>query len=517
MPLVGPDEPRYAEVAREMFMRGDWISPTLGGYNWFEKPALLYWMMMGSYRLFGFTEFAARLGPALSGLLTIFFIYWLGRRVEQSSDVEERSDALGLWSGIAFASSLGAIVFSRGASFDIVLTMTVTLALVCFFISEIETSGKRRRLYLIIFYLAVGLALLAKGLVGIVIPAIVIGLYYLLRREWPGKNLLLSVLWGAPLAIAFASVWYAPVIARHGWTFIDQFFIQHHFERYVSNKFHHPQPFYFYLPVMFLLTLPWTAFVVAGIGQVRHFDWRTSDVKSRMNLFALAWLIAPILFFSFSGSKLPAYVLPALPGGALLAGLRLSRFVRGKTGNLEIKLAGSVLLGLAIAGIVFAGRSVEITISCTIVVTAPLLIVGALTFFLKPRAFRVEIIVSAIFISSALALNCAVGLVARHESVRDLLRLAAERGYDSVPIFFMLSNDRTAEFYAAGRLIYKTDAEALRFDDAKGVADAARERGGIALVIISTELEGKLTNYSGIEAEVIGRNGAQTLAVIHVR
>src|SRR5918912_743293 len=84
LPLVGPDEPRYAEVAREMHVRGDLVTPTLGGHTWFEKPALLYWMMMGSYRLFGVSEWAARLGPALSGLLTLLLIFWLGRRIERA-------------------------------------------------------------------------------------------------------------------------------------------------------------------------------------------------------------------------------------------------------------------------------------------------------------------------------------------------------------------------------------------------------------------------------------------------
>jgi len=516
-PLVGPDEPRYAEVAREMYLRGDMITPTLGGYVWFEKPALLYWMMMGSYKLFGFTEFAARLGPALCGLLTIFFIYWLGSRIDRTRDEEKGIGGLGLWSGVAFASSVGAIVFSHGASFDIPLTMTVTLALVCFYTSEIEASEKRRRHFLAIFYFAIGLSLLAKGLVGIVIPACVIGLYYLLRREWPGKNLLLSALWGVPLALAVASIWYAPVIARHGWPFIDQFFIQHHFERFVSNKYHHPQPFYFYLPVMTLLTLPWTAFLVAELGKARGWDWRGPDVKSKARVFALAWLFAPVLFFSFSVSKLPAYVLPALPGAALLAGVRLSSFVRAETGKLEMRLTGAILFLLTAAGLVYTFRTDEITFACALLLLTPLALAGALVFVMKNRATLVELIVSAMFISVALALACAAAPIAQRVSVRDLLRLAGARGYGSSPVFFMLSADRTAEFYAAGRLIYKPDADTLRFDDAKEIADKTRQVGGTALVIISTELEEKLTNYPALETEIIGRNGVQTLAVVHNR
>ena len=127
--LLGPDEPRYAQVAREMFMRGDPITPTLGGYTWFEKPSLLYWMMMASYGAFGTTEFAARFGPACAGLLTALMLYWLGRRIERACEEREKPRGLGRWSSLAAATSAGLIVFSRGASFDIIITMTVTLAL----------------------------------------------------------------------------------------------------------------------------------------------------------------------------------------------------------------------------------------------------------------------------------------------------------------------------------------------------------------------------------------------------
>ena len=145
IPLVGPDEPRYAQVAREMFMRGDPITPTLAGHPWFEKPALLYWMMMLSFGAFGVSEWSARLGPACAGLLSALLIYWMGRSVERASAEPKRAEGLALWSGVALASSAGLIVFSRGASFDIILTLTVTAALACFLVSEVETDEKRRR------------------------------------------------------------------------------------------------------------------------------------------------------------------------------------------------------------------------------------------------------------------------------------------------------------------------------------------------------------------------------------
>src|SRR5258708_26776331 len=143
LPLVGPDEPRYAEVAREMFGRRDLITPTLGGLPWFEKPPLLYWLMIAGYRVLGLSEYAARLGPAICGLMTAALVYWVGKTVETprltsdpipSAVEEHRPDGLGRYSTLVWLSSLGAIVFSRGASFDIVLAMTITGALACFFV-----------------------------------------------------------------------------------------------------------------------------------------------------------------------------------------------------------------------------------------------------------------------------------------------------------------------------------------------------------------------------------------------
>ena len=116
-----------AAPTREMFLRRDLITPTLGGHPWFEKPALLYWMMIGSFGVFGVSEWAARLGPMTSGLLTIAAVYWIGQRVELRSAGKKKNQAI--FAALVAASSGGLIVFSRGASFDIVVTMTITIAL----------------------------------------------------------------------------------------------------------------------------------------------------------------------------------------------------------------------------------------------------------------------------------------------------------------------------------------------------------------------------------------------------
>lgn len=436
LPLLGPDEPRYAQVAREMFLSGDLITPTLGGHTWFEKPALLYWMIVASFKVFGVSEWSARLGPALCGLLTILAAWVVGR------EVEKEYSHFGFWSVIVTASCLGLIVFSRAASFDVVITMTTTWSLACFLLHELRW----KRLLLAGFYAFVGLSLLAKGLVGIVIPFGVIGVYYLLRRSWPQRSVWLSLIWGVPLALAVSAIWYGPVIAKHGWTFIDEFFIQHHFARYVSNKYHHPQPIYFYPVIILMLALPWSAHLISALAKLRRWEWRGGDSLSVIRVFSLAWLLLPIVFFSFSGSKLPGYVLPALPAAALLVSDRLT-FAR--TRKWPLMIAGATLVAVLVV----------------------------LTFFATPYA--------------------------RRESVRDLLMLADARGYANAPVLAQRSDDRSAEFYAYDRVVYGANGEPLTFDEIS--VDEARARGAKFVVFIPVEYA---ENFRGAPAlELIGDNG----------
>ncbi|HEX7334292.1 MAG TPA: glycosyltransferase family 39 protein [Pyrinomonadaceae bacterium] len=436
LPLLGPDEPRYAQIAREMFLNRDLITPTLGGHTWFEKPALLYWLIAGSFKVFGVSEWSARFGPAICGLLTILAVWCVAREVDRG---------MGFWSLIVTASCLGLIVFSRAASFDVVVTMTTTWSLAFFLLHELPTT-KRKRLLLAGFYAFVGMSLMAKGLVGIVIPFGVVGFYYLLRRRWPQTSVLLSLLWGIPLALAVAAIWYGPVIAKHGWTFIDEFFIQHHFTRYVSNKYHHPQPIWFYPVIILMLALPWTVHLIAALARVRSWSWRGDDSLSIVRLFSLAWLLLPIIFFSFSGSKLPGYIVPAVPAAALLVSDRLTAVRNSKW-------------PLLIAG------------------TTAALVLIVLHFAAAPYANR--------------------------ESVRDLLALADARGYADAPVLAQRSDDRSAEFYAYGRVIYGANGEPVTFDEV--LVDQARAWGGKFVVFLPVEHVETFRGARGIE--VIGDNG----------
>lgn len=530
LPLVGPDEPLYSEVAREMFLRRDFVTTTLGGHTWFEKPSLLYWMMMAGYRVFGVGEHGARIGPALSGLLTGVFVYWIGITIERlrtasveslDSEAEPRRYGLAQWSTLIWFSSLGAMIFSRAASFDILITMASTGALACFLVWYVRSTaveGSAPPWLLAGFYFFIGVSLLAKGLIGIVIPFGIIGSYFLLRREMPPRRFVKSLLWGIPLALAVAAVWYGPIIHRHGWTFVNEFIVQHHFARYLTNKYHHPEPFYFYGPVLVAFSFPWTIFLASAFISARRWKWRGETSRDRLRVFALVWVVVPIIFFSLSGSKLTTYILPVLPAVALLIGDRITRFLSEQRGHLVLRVTGLLLIALGIVGGWYLARGFRGSPSIIAVAGLPVAIVG-LAALVRPQFSKALLVLIpiAMFLTSAVALKGAGPILARPESVRDLLMAASLRGYGATPVVQLHTLERTAEFYAAGRMSYGSRGEPIKLEGATQVVDAARRNGGVVLCFVPLQYEAQLTSYPSIQTEVIGDNTRAALIAVRVR
>ena len=467
IPLVGPDEPRYAQVAREMFERGDWITPTLGGFNWFEKPALLYWLEIGSYKLFGISEFAARFGSALFGLGTIAALWILGRNVETTNKEQQTTNDFANWLALIAGTTIGLIAFAHGASFDIILTFPITAAMVSYFVYE----RRGRTGWLTAFYFFIGLALLAKGLVGILFPFAIVGFYHLLLWRIPSRTLLISGTWGTILALLVAATWYLPMYMRHGYEFIDQFLIQHHFQRFTSNKYLHPQPFYFFLWVMPLMTIPWLPFFVIALWRfgkrlTRRIAARTdegSTPSESLAIFAFAWLVVPIVFFSFSGSKLPGYILPALPAAIILASGVIYDFAR------KSSTSANIIRGIA-----------ALTL--------------ALTF------------ISIIFFAPGFA---------ETDSVKPLFAVARARGFDGLPVLTMHRISHNAEFYATGPLLRDSEGRQERLTGPREVLAEMRNLGTRqALVMIPPEYIHHLTQSDLVQTEVLRSNEDWALTLV---
>ena len=515
LPLIGPDEPRYAEVAREMFLRRDWITPTLAGYLWFEKPALLYWMAIAAFKLFGVSEWSVRAAGGVCGLLTIAAVFWIGNRTERSEPIEKRR-AIGFWSALIAGTTGGLIAFSRAVSFDIVVTMTIAWALAFFFAAELEADEKLRRRFLAGFYFAIGLSLLAKGLVGFVVPLGVIGAYFTLRGKAPARYLLSSVLWGLPLSLAVAAVWYGPMFWKHGILFFDEFIIKHHFERYATNKYHHPGAVYYYLLILPLLALPWSALLVDGVLNARKAFWKGGDDHTtRLQTFALAWILLPLIFFSFSSSKLPGYILPVLPGVALLVGSRLAQLGSEIKKNWAIRATGVLGLLFAIGVLGFAWQAGKMPVRAALIIAALGAAVAMLALLLQENLQTAVLFIGAATFGIVLVVlhSVAPGL-ADAESSKRLIQVADQRGYARAPLFGLQRDDRSPEFYAAGRIIYGEDHEPVMYEGIGQVIYESHLRKETVLFLIPVSDLESLRQAESVRSDVITNNGRVAIVAV---
>ncbi len=312
--LVGADEPRYAQVAREMLARHDWITPTLGGTPWLEKPPLYYWQAMLAYSVFGVSDWAARLPSALDATLMIVAMYWFLLRFRQSAHLD---------GALIVASCAAVIAYARAASPDMPLTAALTVALLTWY-AWYQTGGK---VFLAIFYASVAIGTLAKGPVAILLVGGIITVFAIAQRDWA---FIRRSLWipGVLIFGLIALPWYLLVQLRNP-EFFRIFIWQHNFARFGTNLYHHPQPVWFYLPVILLALVPWTIFVSAAVLEAIRTWWSgrksLTPTDKDLSLFLLIWLLLPVIFFSLSRSKLPGYILPSVPAGALLLSEYLHR------------------------------------------------------------------------------------------------------------------------------------------------------------------------------------------------
>ena len=317
--LLGADEPRYAQVAREMLNRAEWVTPLLGGQPWLEKPPLYYWQAMLAYALFGVSDFSARLPSAIDATLMVMAVYLFFRRFRRGVELD---------AALIVASCAGIIGYARAASMDMALAAAFTIAMLCWW--AWRESGAR--ISLAAFYIFMALGTLAKGPVAPFLAAVVIILYAAASRQW---RFVVKTFWlpGIVLFFAIAAPWYVIAQMRNP-EFFRVFILQHNLARFSTDLYHHRAPLWYYLPVTALALVPWSVFIVMAGACVARGWWSErksseADIELQFNLFTGLWLIVPLIFFSMSQSKLPGYILPAIPGGALL----LADYLRQQLNN----------------------------------------------------------------------------------------------------------------------------------------------------------------------------------------
>lgn len=313
--LIDPDEGRYAEIPREMVASGDWLTPRLNGFKYFEKPALQYWVTATGYILFGESNSTARLWPALIGFLGALWAGYLGLRLF--------GQTAGFYAFLITGSGLLYVGIGHMLSLDMALSVFVAIGVGSLALAQSrreDPAGLRR--WMLVGWASLALAMLTKGLVALVLPAGAVLFYSVWQRDWAlWKHL--HIIKGLLLFLLLAAPWFIAVSLANP-EFAQFFFIHEHFARYTSEVHERSAPWWYFIPVFMAGVLPWTAvtlqslywpLVQAGTRPVNGFD---------AERFLLVFVIFVLVFFSLGQSKLASYILPVMPVVGVLAGRQLA-------------------------------------------------------------------------------------------------------------------------------------------------------------------------------------------------
>ena len=319
--LVPTDEGRYAEMAREMVATHDWITPRLNAIKYFEKPPLQTWMNAITFELFGLGEWQARLWTGLSALFGIALVAYTGRRVF--------NERVGFYAPVVLGSSLFWAAMGHINTLDMGLAGMMTLT-VCGLLLAQRTDANRaeQRNWMLLCWAGMALAVLSKGLIGIVLPGAVLVLYTLFSRDW-GIWRRLHLLKGLILFFVITTPWFLLVSNRNP-EFAQFFFIHEHFQRFTTKIHSRTGPWYYFIPILVLGILPWLGVLLQSLwGGLRedrsgagNFT-SLSDGRFQPRKMLLIWSVFIFVFFSISDSKLPSYILPIFPTLALLIACQL--------------------------------------------------------------------------------------------------------------------------------------------------------------------------------------------------
>ena len=292
-PLYKADESRYGEISREMVASGDWVTPRLNGFRYFEKPPLQYWTTAALFSFFGEMDYVARLWTALTGFAGILLVLYAGNRLW--------GPPAGAYAAAVLAGSPLYVLLGQVNTLDMGVSVLLAAALVAFLLGR-----------MLWFWAACALAVLSKGLIGIVLPGAAIFFFLLMKRDWGLIGRLRPVA-GPVLFLAIAAPWFVAVSMANP-EFLHFFFIQEHFQRFTTEMHQRAEPFWFFVPIL-----------VAGLGPWLLPFLRSLKPRDDATLFLVIWLAVVLVFFSASGSKLPPYILPVFPAAALLVGRLLAK------------------------------------------------------------------------------------------------------------------------------------------------------------------------------------------------
>lgn len=307
VPLFDLDEGAFSEATREMFVRGDFISPFVNGVPRFDKPVLIHWLQAASMAIFGPTPFAFRLPSALAATGWVLLVYAFVARVM------DRNTAL--HAALLLATALGVMVIGRAATADALLNLWLVAAMFAIYLYFLE----RKMRWILLTHAAMGLGFLTKGPIALLVPGTVAVLFFALKRELPALWRAAFHPLGLILLIAIPLPWYILQYQAQGMAFIDGFFGTHNVERFAGPMEGHAGSLFYYLPVALLLALPYTTPLLRAVRELPE------RVKSPLGLYLWLWFGFVLVFFSLSGTKLPHYLNYGMTAALILAALALPK------------------------------------------------------------------------------------------------------------------------------------------------------------------------------------------------
>ncbi len=513
--LVRPDEGRYAEIAREMAVSGDWVTPRLNGLKYFEKPPLQYWATAAAFKAFGAHEWTARLWPAATGFGAVLLVFSTGRRL-----FGPRAAVL---AAAVCASSLFFAVIGHINTLDMGLAFFLQLAVSGFLFAQNAQRSEHCKRWMLLAWSAAALAVLTKGLVALVLPAATLVGYSFANRDW-GCWRRLHAASGLAVALLIAAPWFVAVSAANP-EFPRFFFIHEHFERFLTKVHGRYQPGWYFVPVFLAGALPWS---LIELHAAIH-AWRTDSAPGfRPRRFLALWAAVVFAFFSLSDSKLPSYILPMFPALALLAGDLLCRIGRRAfiAHLAPVALAGFVLLGLAQFVDRFADEPVRADMLMDyrpwLSAGALLLLAGCAAAAVLARRGRLRsgvLALAAAGLLGALAALLGHESLARSNSAHYIAGQVAPWVRPDIPFYSVRMYEQTLPFYIGRTVTLVEYRDELGFgldrEPQRGIASLARfverwrsEREALAIMYPDTWAE---LRDAGLPMQVIGRDARRII------
>ena len=444
--LIRPDEGRYAEIPREMVVSGDWTTPRLNDLKYFEKPPLQYWATAVAYEVFGEHQWTSRIWAALTGFAGILLAWFAGTRLFGRT--------AGIYAALLLGSSMLYAMMAHINTLDMGVTFFITLGIFSLLFAQKEEHATQRRNWMLLAWAGLALAVLSKGLMGLILPGTALFLYSVFNRDitvWKRMHWFSGLL----LFLLITVPWFVLVIKANP-EFFDRFFIYEHYTRFTTKVHGRYQPWYYFVPILLLGMLPWTVLMFDTLLRT----WRSSvqQVKAfSPERFLLVWAVFVYLFFSVSDSKLPSYLLPMFPALALLMGKQLAEMSARRLFWLTVPVlvVVAILLGIVpFAAKMSADTALQLQMysdySVWLLVGAAIWLIGvsAALWLLRRENKMVAVIVLAF--SSLTAAQLAVSgynTIARERSSYILAEAIKPLIKPDVPFYSVLCYEQTLPFY----------------------------------------------------------------------